>query len=117
MLVFRAGATIAARFIGMADRQGRAVYECYDPRGKHTAARRGKCLFAGFRRMYRGLGGAGRTSAWTATLGLADRFGLTVYDAAYLELARRRGVPLATVDEALRCAGRALGVPMLGRKT
>ncbi len=57
------------------------------------------------------------TYAWTATLRLADRFGLTVYDAAYLELARRRGVPLATVDEALRGAGRALGVPMQGRKT
>jgi hypothetical protein len=40
-----------------------------------------------------------------------------VYDAAYLELARRRGMPLATVDEALRGAGRALGVPMLGLKS
>ena len=30
-------------------------------------------------------------------------------------LAGRRGVPLATVDEALRGAGRVLGVPMLGR--
>ncbi|MGQ0445076.1 MAG: type II toxin-antitoxin system VapC family toxin [Beijerinckiaceae bacterium] len=54
------------------------------------------------------------THAWTATLALADRFGLTVYDAAYLELARRRGVPLATVDEALRGAGLALGARMLG---
>jgi predicted nucleic acid-binding protein len=42
---------------------------------------------------------------------------VAVFDAAYLELARRRGVPLASADKALRGAGRALGVPMLGRKT
>ena len=56
------------------------------------------------------------TYAWTATLRLADRFGLTVYDAAYLELARRRSLPLASLDKALRVAGRAVGVSMLGRK-
>ncbi len=33
------------------------------------------------------------------------------------ELARRRGVPPASLDKALRGAGRALGVPMQGRKT
>jgi hypothetical protein len=54
------------------------------------------------------------TYGWTATPGLGDRFGLTVSDAAYLELARRRGKPLATVDEGLRGAGRALGMPILG---
>jgi predicted nucleic acid-binding protein len=32
--------------------------------------------------------------AWTTTLQLADRFGLTPYDAAYLELAQRRTLPL-----------------------
>jgi predicted nucleic acid-binding protein len=57
------------------------------------------------------------THAWTATLHLSDRFGLTVYDAAYLELAQRRNLPLASIDKALSAAGRALGVPMLGRKT
>jgi len=35
-------------------------------------------------------------SIWSATLSLADRFGLTIYDAAYLELADRRALPLAT---------------------
>jgi predicted nucleic acid-binding protein len=52
--------------------------------------------------------------AWTATLQLADRFRLTLYDAAYLELARRRSLPLATLDRALRAAALALGVPVLG---
>ena len=55
------------------------------------------------------------TFASTATLRLADRFGLTIYDAAYLELAHRRRAPLASLDRELDDAGRALGVPMLGR--
>ena len=52
--------------------------------------------------------------AWGITLGLADRYGLTIYDAAYLELAERRGLPLATLDGDLRAAGQALGIPLLG---
>src|ERR1044072_29744 len=32
--------------------------------------------------------------AWTTTLTLSDRFGLTMYDACYLELAQRRELPL-----------------------
>jgi predicted nucleic acid-binding protein len=51
--------------------------------------------------------------AWDATLALADRFGLTPYDAAYLELAIRRNVPLATLDAALRDAGAEAGVTVL----
>ena len=51
---------------------------------------------------------------WTTTLHLADRFRLTLYHAAYLELAHRRSLPLASLDEELRTAGRALGVPVLG---
>jgi predicted nucleic acid-binding protein len=39
---------------------------------------------------------------------------LTSYDAIYLDLAVRRGLPLATLDEALRKAGRKLGVDLLG---
>lgn len=54
------------------------------------------------------------THAWTRTLHLADRFLLSVYDAAYLELAERRELPLATLDEELRVAGSALGITLLG---
>lgn len=35
------------------------------------------------------------------TLDLSRRYDLTVYDAAYPELAERKGVPLATLDRAL----------------
>ena len=52
--------------------------------------------------------------AWGETLTLADRFRLTVYDAAYLELAQRRVLPLATLDEELCAAAAALGVRVLG---
>jgi len=51
--------------------------------------------------------------AWHETLVLAQAEGLTTYDACYLELALRRGVILATRDDALREAARRLGVPLL----
>jgi predicted nucleic acid-binding protein len=38
---------------------------------------------------------------------------LTAYDATYLELAMRRGLPLATGDKALRTAATAVGVTLL----
>jgi predicted nucleic acid-binding protein len=39
--------------------------------------------------------------AWSAAAGLARRHGLTLHDAAYLELAARRSLPLATFDRQL----------------
>lgn len=45
-------------------------------------------------------------------LPMADRYGLTVYDATYLELAARRGLPLATLDRQLAEASRAAGVAL-----
>jgi predicted nucleic acid-binding protein len=45
---------------------------------------------------------------------LARQHRLTVYDAAYLELALRRGFPLATLDTALASAARAEAVPLVG---
>ncbi len=40
----------------------------------------------------------------------ARSFRLTAYDAVYLDLAQREGLPLATLDEALRSAARRAGV-------
>ena len=51
--------------------------------------------------------------AWGETLNVADRFQLTVYDAAYLELAQRRNLPLATLDGELRTAAEALGLRLV----
>jgi len=47
-------------------------------------------------------------------LSLARSEKLTAYDAAYLELAMRLGLPLASKDSAMRRAATRLGVPLLG---
>jgi predicted nucleic acid-binding protein len=52
--------------------------------------------------------------AWGETARLAERHRLTTYDAAYLELAVRRGLPLATFDEDLRRAAAAEKIQLLG---
>ncbi len=53
--------------------------------------------------------------AWSETLHLADQYRLTLYDAAYLELAYRRRLPLATLDQELRVAAQAVGTNTLGQ--
>jgi predicted nucleic acid-binding protein len=50
--------------------------------------------------------------AWADTLSLARAHNLTAYDAAYLELALRLGLPLATLDSQLKSAAQAAGVPL-----
>ena len=54
------------------------------------------------------------TQAWTPALGLAERFALSTYNAAYLELAQRHRLPLASLDRDLRAAAGALGLDVLG---
>jgi predicted nucleic acid-binding protein len=51
--------------------------------------------------------------AWTTTLQLADKHQITVYDASYLELALRRGLPLATRDDQLAAAAANAGTILL----
>lgn len=50
----------------------------------------------------------------SALLGLARTFKLTIYDAAYLELAQRLAVPLATLDRDLLAAARTIGIACIG---
>ncbi len=50
----------------------------------------------------------------TLTMSLARHHQLTIYDAAYLELAVRQVLPLATLDGALAQAARAEGVALIG---
>lgn len=54
------------------------------------------------------------SQAWGPTLLLAVRHGLTLYDAAYLELAKRKSLPLATLDADLRAAAHKEKVLLLG---
>ena len=46
-------------------------------------------------------------------LPLAREYGLSAYDASYLEVAIRHGAPLATLDSGLEKAGRKAGVEIL----
>jgi predicted nucleic acid-binding protein len=50
--------------------------------------------------------------AWDETLNLAREHNLTAYDAAYLELAIRRELPLATIDKQLKQAAASIGVDL-----
>jgi predicted nucleic acid-binding protein len=51
--------------------------------------------------------------AWAGTLHLADAHRLTLYDAAYLELALRHSLPLASLDRDLCTAANRAGVALL----
>ena len=52
--------------------------------------------------------------AFTHLLALCRMHKLTSYDAMYLDLALRRNLPLATLDDDLRKTARKLGVSLLG---
>ena len=54
--------------------------------------------------------------AGAETLALARHHNLSVYDAAYLELAMRQGAGLASVDKPLRTVAEKLRVPLLPEK-
>ena len=57
------------------------------------------------------------TQALGETLNLARRYKLSAYDAAYLELAMREGLPMATQDSALEKAARKAGVERFEAKS
>ena len=52
--------------------------------------------------------------AWGASREIAEKHQLTLYDAAYLELALRRNLPLASLDEELRRAAEREKVRVIG---
>jgi len=53
---------------------------------------------------------------WTATSTVAHEQKLSVYDAAYLEMAIRLNVPLGSLDSDLRAAAKKVGVKLLPSK-
>jgi predicted nucleic acid-binding protein len=56
---------------------------------------------------------AGDAAIFTSMVALAQTHGLSVYDAAYLELAIRSRLPLATLDDDLRSAAVSSGITVL----
>lgn len=53
------------------------------------------------------------TQAFGPSIHLARAHNLSAYDASYLELATRLGLPLATLDAKLIAAAKATGVPLM----
>ena len=56
------------------------------------------------------------SQSFERVLPLSRQHRLTVYEAAYLELALRHGIPLATLDAALKKAAAAAGVTLAGQR-
>ena len=88
--------------------------------GLLTAERRGRIStairqrLAGFvRELPIGIDAETASQAWIATAQLAEQHRLTASDATYLELALRRGLPLATSDKQLAAAAQQAGVELL----
>lgn len=52
-------------------------------------------------------------AVWERIRHLAETHGLTAYDAAYLELAQRTQLPLATLDRDLHKAAHAASIPLI----
>jgi predicted nucleic acid-binding protein len=82
--------------------------------------RRGRLSAADTARFLELLGGlpiavedAALTGALGAVLNVGRTYGLTSYDASYLELAMRRGLPLATLDGRLADAAGRAGVELV----
>ena len=61
------------------------------------------------------IGYAPPTVIWGDVLRLARKHKLTAYDAAYLELALRRNLPLATLDKQLLTALHASGFTLYAK--
>jgi predicted nucleic acid-binding protein len=90
--------------------------------GLFVAVRRGRIDTERVRRFVRDLAAlpirietAPAPIGWEQVIRVATEYRLTVYDAAYLELAERLGLPLASLDGDLREAAQAAGVILLDR--
>jgi predicted nucleic acid-binding protein len=101
-----------------------AIWPTEIANGLEIAVRRGRIsvpqrdeLLANFRRLTINIEMPSLDLNWTSSIWIAHRFGLTVYDAAYLELALRVSLPLATLDKQLTAAGREAGAIVLPEAT
>ncbi|MFQ5487342.1 MAG: type II toxin-antitoxin system VapC family toxin [Gammaproteobacteria bacterium] len=54
-----------------------------------------------------------KSTLWSSLISLAREQGISAYDAAYLDTAMRKGIPLATQDKALKKAAQRTGVAVI----
>jgi predicted nucleic acid-binding protein len=78
-------------------------------RGRIDDAEKAICVSI-LRKLHVKLDEESEARAWSSSLELAQAQGLTLYDAAYLEVALRNGHGLLTFDTALTDAARARGI-------
>jgi len=98
-----------------------AIWPLEVANGLRTAERRGRLDLAGLAQVRELLTalpveveGVPLDAALGAVAELARQLDLTAYDASYLALAARRGLPLATADDRLRRACDQAGVELVG---
>jgi predicted nucleic acid-binding protein len=80
-------------------------------RRKRTTSARGEQFLRLLRSLPITIDDETASRAWEYSLDLARRYQISIYDATYLELALRRGLPIATLDDKLRAACQSAGVP------
>lgn len=81
-------------------------------RGRVTAGQADRAMLA-FAALSAEIESSDRSRVANAVYPFAVRYGLTIYDASYLELAQRRKLPLATLDDKLRTAAKKARVKVL----
>ena len=98
-----------------------AIWPLEVANGLRTAERRGRLELADLAQVRELLtalpvevDGVPLNTALGEVAGLARQLDLTAYDASYLALAARRGLPLATADDRLRRACAQAGVELVG---
>jgi predicted nucleic acid-binding protein len=85
---------------------------CVGERKKRVTQRQSQAFLADLRALPITADRQQASDVWEHTLPLARLYQLTSYDAAYLELAMRRSLPVATIDGPLKRAAEAAGVPV-----
>ena len=117
-------------FIGRARRVSEMADACAVVVPQHWFAEVANGMLIGERRKRSSIGDgalfAGRTALLDLSIDAADparmfdvilplarAHGMTVYDTLYLELAERRGLPLASLDDELNAAARRVGIALV----
>jgi predicted nucleic acid-binding protein len=52
-------------------------------------------------------------ATWGDTMHIATKSGLTIYEASYLETAKRNSIPLATFDKGMKRTAKSLKIPLI----
>jgi len=119
-----AGSDEVADFVEMNGAIAPALWRLEVANVLRSAERRGRCTqtfvdqsLSRLERLSVVVDGDTDQMAWSTILELARVDDLTVYDAAYLELAIRLRLPLATRDQELAAAAKRHGVQVVGKRS